>query len=59
MKTFCLRREKVIENRKVGGVAQIGILEDILFEAFFKAFKNLKIKKELFENRKNRFFKPD
>jgi len=29
-------------------VAQIGILEDILFEAFFKAFKNLKIKKELF-----------
>ena len=51
-----------MENRKkdkVGGVAQIGILEDILFEAFFKAFKNLKIKKELFVNRKNRFFKPD
>ena len=48
-----------MENRNVGGMAQIGILEDILFEAFFKAFKTLKIKKELFENRKNRFFKPD
>ena len=48
MKTLCLPREKVMENRKVGGMAQIGILEDILFEAFFKAFKNLKIKKELF-----------
>jgi len=59
VKTLCLPREKVMENRKVGGMAQIGILEDILFEAFFKAFKNLKIKKELFENRKNRFFKPD
>ena len=40
-------------------MTQIGILEDILFEAFFKAFKNLKIKKELFGNRKNRFFKCD
>ena len=48
-----------MENRNVGRVAQIGILEDILFEAFFKAFKNLKIKKELFGNRKNRFFKCD
>jgi hypothetical protein len=59
VKTLCLPREKVMENRKVGGMARIGILEDILFEAFLKAFKNLKIKKELFGNRKNRFFKPD